>query len=98
MTIQPARLDTDARPFCAIGVDVGGTKIAAGLVTFPKGEMSLQRQIATDPARGGSAVFADVVRLCEELTAAARSRDQRVDGIGIGLCELVDLEGNVASE
>jgi len=98
MSVHPTIITTDKRPFCAIGVDVGGTKIAAGLVTFPKGEMSLRRQIPTTPARGGSAVFADVFRLCEELIAAARSQDQRVDGIGLGLCELVDLAGNVASE
>ena len=86
------------RPACAIGVDVGGTKIAAGLVTFPNGEVCSRRQIATAPARGGAAVFADVLRLCEELTAAARGQDRRVESIGIGICELVDLEGNVVSE
>ena len=85
-------------PFCAIGVDVGGTKIAAGLVTFPKAEQRARRQIPTAPARGGDAVFADVLRLCEELTATAQGQDQRIDGIGVGVCELVDLEGNVVSE
>jgi glucokinase len=67
-------------------------------VTFPKGEVSSRRQIPTEPARGGSAVFADVRRLCEELAAAAREQNQRVDAIGIGLCELVDVDGNVMSE
>ncbi len=86
------------RPACAIGVDVGGTKIAAGLVAFPHGEVRARRQIATAPARGGEAIFADVLRLCEELTTAARAQDRRVDGIGIGVCELVDLDGNVVSE
>jgi glucokinase len=84
--------------FSAIGVDVGGTKIAAGLVTFPKGELVARRQIAAAPARGGEAVFADVERLCEELSVAAEAQSLRVDGIGAGLCELVDLDGNVASE
>jgi glucokinase len=83
---------------CAIGVDVGGTKIAAGLVAFPKGEVRVRRQIPTAPERGGEAVFADVVRLCEELTAAAKGQNQRIDSIGLGICELVDLEGNVVSE
>lgn len=85
-------------PFCAIGVDVGGTKIAAGLMTFPKGELILRRQIPTAPARGGDAVFADVLHLCEELIVAAQGVNQCVSGLGIGVCELVDLEGNVASE
>lgn len=95
MNSIPAR---DDRSFCAIGVDVGGTKIAAGIVTLPKGEVQARRQILTAPARGGEAVFVEVLRLCEELMAVARSQDQRVDGIGIGICELVDLAGNVASE
>lgn len=84
--------------FQAIGVDVGGTKIAAGLVSFPKGEVHARRQIPTTPARGGDAVLADVLHLCEELTAAARSERKRVAGIGIGVCELVNLEGDVVSE
>lgn len=84
--------------FYAIGVDVGGTKIAAGLVTFPKGEVRARQQILTGPARGGDAVFADVLRLCEELTAVAQGQGQRIDSIGIGICELVDVEGNVVSE
>ena len=92
-----AKSRSDA-PFCAIGVDVGGTKIAAGLVKFPKGELILRRQIPTTPARGGDAVFADVLNLCEELILAAQGVNQRVNGIGIGVCELVDLDGNVASE
>jgi glucokinase len=87
-----------AHAFCAIGVDVGGTKIAAGLVTFPKGEVHDRRQIPTTPGRGGEAVLADVFRLCEELAAAAQGQAQPVNSIGLGLCELVDVEGNVLSE
>jgi len=86
------------RPFCAIGVDVGGTKIAAGLVTFPKGQVRDRLQLPTIPARGADAIFEDVLRLCEELCAAARAQKERLNGIGIGICELVDLEGNVVSE
>ena len=85
-------------PFCTIGVDVGGTKIAAALVTFPKAEVCARRQIPTAPTRGGDAVLADVLRLCEELIVAAQSQNQRVHCIGVGVCELVDLEGTVVSE
>ena len=84
--------------FCATGVDVGGTKVAAGLVIFPQGKVLSRKQIPTAPTRGGEAVFADVRRLCEELNSEAQSQNQRVQGIGIGICELVDLDGNVASE
>ena len=84
--------------FRAIGVDVGGTKIAAGIVTFPRGEVHCRRQIPTAPARGGDAVFTDALRLCQQLIATAKARNQSVDSIGVGVCELVDLEGNVVSE
>ncbi len=87
-----------ARPFCAIGVDVGGTKIAAGLVSFPSGAVRKQRQIPTTPGRGGTAVLADVLRLCEEIMAERSSPDPGVEGIGVGVCELVDLDGNLVSE
>src|SRR5262245_26762693 len=66
------------KSFCAIGVDVGGTKIAAGLVRFPEGEVHSRRQISSAPARGGDAVFADVQRLCEELAAVAQRQNQIV--------------------
>ena len=84
--------------FWAIGVDVGGTKIAAGLASFPKGEMHSRKQIPTQPERGGEAVFSEVLRLCEELAAAAQEKHRYVNGIGIGVCELVDLDGHVVSE
>ena len=95
----PSTLEAARHAPChAIGVDVGGTKIAAGLVSFPKGEVYSRRQIPSAPARGGDAVFADVLRLCEELAIAAQAQKQSVCAIGVGVCELVDLDGNLVSE
>ena len=70
--------------FTAIGVDVGGTKTAAGLMTFPDGIVRSRREIPTLPLRGGEAVLGDVERLVSELASEARSQGQRVDGIGVG--------------
>ncbi len=89
---------TGVAPCCAIGVDLGGTKIAAGLVTFPKGQVLSRKQIRTEPQRGGEAVFTEVLRLCDELAGAARAMHQSVTRIGIGVCELVSLDGNLLSE
>ncbi len=89
---------TSAPSFCCIGVDVGGTKIAAGLVTFPSGQVLARQQIPTISARGGQAVLADVARLCELLSAFGQTNNLDVGGVGIGLCELVDPDGNVLSE
>ncbi len=87
-----------AKSACAIGVDVGGTKIAAGVVTFPDGKVHVRSIIPTLPKRGGEAVLTDVERLASQLTAEARSLDLHIDGIGVGVCEIVDLSGRVASE
>lgn len=79
---------------CAIGLDVGGTKIAGGVVAFPSGQVIHKQIIPTRPERGGQAVLADSLALARSLMSQA---NQSVMGIGLGLCELVDLEGNVTS-
>ena len=81
-----------------LGIDLGGTKIAAGIVTFPGGEVRCRRLIPTASRRGGEAVLGDVLRLSEDLFAEARSKNLHPEGIGIGVCELVDLSGNVVSD
>lgn len=88
---------TSLPTFCAIGVDVGGTKIAAGLVTFPDGIVQARRVIPTLPQRGGEAVLADVEHLVSELSADAHDGGHSVQGIGVGVCEIVDLSGQVVS-
>src|SRR5262245_53175536 len=80
-----------------LGIDVGGTKIAAGLATFPDGLPVLRRVIPTQPHRGGRAVLQDVLQLVRELAAEAEKLGSRVTAIGLGICELVDREGNLAS-
>lgn len=78
----------------SIGIDVGGTKIAAGIVTFPSGKLLEKRVLPTHPERGGQAVFDDVLVLARELVRAVQ---QPIACIGVGVCELVDLRGNVTS-
>ena len=85
-------------PFNAIGIDVGGTKIAAGCVTFPEAVTHFRRVIPSNPQRGGRAVLDDVVQLAEELIAEAQAAGKKVDAIGLGLCELVGSDGRVLSE
>ena len=63
--------------FTAIGVDVGGTKIAAAVVTFPEGGVHGRRVIPTLPHRGGAAVLADVEQLTAELAASSRAEGGR---------------------
>jgi glucokinase len=84
-------------PFIALGIDVGGTKIAGGVVSLPEGRIGAQRMIPTSPERGGAAVLTEVVRLAEELAATTRSAGLKLGGVGVGLCELVDPRGRILS-
>ena len=82
---------------CAIGLDVGGTKIAAGLVAFPSGAVLARRTIPTLPRRGGETVLNDTLSLAEELKTEAGKSNLEQLGIGVGVPELVDPEGNITS-
>jgi glucokinase len=82
---------------CAVGLDVGGTKIAGGVVDFPAGRVRVKRIIPTQPQRGGEAVLADALNLADTLLTEAKEMELTVSGIGIGVCELVDLNGNITS-
>lgn len=76
----------------AIGIDVGGTKIAAGVVTLPDGRVLARRLQRTEPGRGGDAVLADVIAI-----AAALRDEFTATAVGVGVAELVDYEGRVVS-
>ncbi|HET7094985.1 MAG TPA: ROK family protein, partial [Thermomicrobiales bacterium] len=80
-------------PF-AIGVDVGGTKIAAGLLDVETGEMVARRIAPTRPERGGAAALDDAVALADALAAAAPGP---IAAIGVGVPELVDPGGSITS-
>lgn len=86
------------QPEClAIGLDVGGTKVAGGIVEFPSGRILMRRLLKTMPEREGETVLRDVVGLAQELMEAATALDRVVLGIGMGVAELVDSKGNVTS-
>jgi predicted NBD/HSP70 family sugar kinase len=70
------------------GIDVGGTKIAAGIVDLATGAVSERLQIPTRPERGADAVLADCVELARRLDPSA---------LGVGVPELVDPAGRTRS-
>jgi glucokinase len=75
-----------------LGLDLGGTKVAGGLVEFPRAKMTARKEIPTRPARPTKEILDDCMNLARELT-----RRQQVRGIGIGIAEMVDLQGNITS-
>jgi glucokinase len=73
-----------------VGVDVGGTKLAAGLVA-PDGAVLARRRVRTPP-EGGRAVGAAVAAVVRDLWAEGGVAPGPV---GVGAAGIVDLEGTV---
>jgi len=74
----------------AVGIDVGGTKIAAGLVDVENGHLLARRELPTRPERDGHEVLSDCAALADALGRGTVP-------VGIGLCELIGLDGLPAS-
>jgi glucokinase len=82
----------------AIGIDIGGTKIAAGLVELSTARVVAKEIIPTKPERGGDAVLRDTLDLARRLHAHGASIGVQICGIGVGICELVNPEGEIRSD
>jgi glucokinase len=72
-----------------LGIDVGASKVSAGVVDTAHWEVLERRRIAT--ARDGGRVLRDCVRLAEEL------HRPEVERVGVAVCELVRPDGTIAS-
>ena len=68
---------------CAIGVDIGGTKIAVGAVDAA-GAVHAQRTVATDPEAGFEAGLERLSRAIDETLAEANIDAATLAGIGLG--------------
>ncbi|HVA90922.1 MAG TPA: ROK family protein [Chloroflexota bacterium] len=79
-------------------MDIGGTKIAAGLVAFPEGRVLARRIIPTDAQRPGAEVLADALSLARDQLAEAARLAMAPVGLGVGVAELVDPEGRITSD
>ncbi len=80
-----------------IGVDIGGTTTAAGLVG-PDGAVLLQESAPTHGAGPGTA-FDTIVALVSAMREGAEERGLAVTGIGIGVPGVVDpLSGEIGDE
>jgi glucokinase len=82
--------------FTVIGIDVGGTKVAAALVSFPAGRLlSRPRRISSEG--GPTLVLDSIFRVAETLAAEALGHRHKVQGIGFGICEIVEKNGKIGS-
>jgi glucokinase len=84
-------------PVIALGIDVGGTKTAIGVVRFPAGEIVAEKTIPTLPTRSSEIVLEDIVAGADELAAKVRRTGDGVSCVGVGICELIDPHGEILS-
>jgi glucokinase-like ROK family protein len=73
----------------AIGVDIGGTSIKAGLVER-RGEVSLAAQVPTEAAKGRDAITAGLTKAVEVVLTQAREQKIELAGVGIATAGAVD--------
>lgn len=79
----------------AIGIDVGGTKVALAVVA-EDGRLSGCRRVANQLLPDARALLAAVAAEAREL-AEALEDGIALAGVGVGICELVDLGGEIRS-
>ena len=75
-----------------LGVDVGATKLAFAIVDPENALVLSASTVETAAERGGDAILADCVREADRLAS-----DHEIAAVGIGVCELVNLEGEITS-
>ena len=81
----------------AIGVDLGGTKTAAGVVS-DKGEVLFSETIPTLNRDGGDAILGATARLIAGLTRRAAAAGILVEHVGVGSAGVIDARnGEVVS-
>jgi len=85
-------------PGWTLGIDVGGTKTAFGIVRFPEADIGRRLTIETpERAQSGPAFLDRVTQEAGHLLEQAASDGTPCAGIGVSICELVDLSGHVTS-
>lgn len=82
----------------AIGADVGGTKIAAGLVELDSGQLCERTEVPTPRGKSAQAIITSISDAVRQMDEAAARAGVRSEGLGIGLPELVRLDGTPASQ
>ncbi|SHK22296.1 ROK family protein [Paramaledivibacter caminithermalis] len=77
-----------------VGVDLGGTNIAAGIVD-EKGDLKYQKSIPTKAKRNPKEIINDIRDLVLDLIKEYGLLKDEVEAIGIGIPGLADEDGNV---
>jgi glucokinase len=75
----------------AVGIEIGGTKLQAG-VGLRDGKLVALVRRAVDPAKGGAGIREQIPGLVEEAVAQAGCRREDLSGVGVGFGGPVDTK------
>ncbi len=75
-----------------VGVDVGGTKIAAAVVA-PDGEILGREKASTPRGRGASGVLNAIAEVVEDALRDADVKPRKLKALGVGVPGIVDAKG-----
>ncbi|WP_223591931.1 ROK family protein [Neobacillus bataviensis] len=78
----------------AIGIDIGGTKIAAGIIT-ESGELLYRAEVKSDPS-DREKMFQQVIGAVEQVLEKSSFSWAEIEGIGAGVPGKVDRENGIA--
>ena len=81
----------------AIGIDIGATKVLGGVVNVGTGNVLHSEEIAARPQRDPVTVLDDIVGLATRMRDAAENASLTVQGLGVGIAEIVDPSGNITT-
>lgn len=79
---------------CYIGIDLGGTNIAGGIVD-ENGKMLYKLSVPTDISGGYQKIVKDIFELSQKLLEDAEMSRESIKGIGIGTPGTVDCEKKI---
>lgn len=77
-----------------IGVDLGGTNIAAGLVN-EDGKIIAHKSVPTLKERGIEKISEDMIRLCKEIMEENNLSDNDIHWVGVGTPGFIDSEKGI---
>ena len=85
----PHKDTKSARGLYAIGVDVGGTKIASALMSS-KGEIAFRIEEPTTKENTTDAVLSQIAKLIKKVMDRSKTSDLKIKGIGIACATLME--------
>lgn len=89
--------DSGAEDEFAIGIDIGATKVLGGVVNVDTGTVLHFEEIVAQPQRDPVTVLDDIVGLAARIRDVAKRESWSIQGLGIGIAEIVDPSGNITT-